>query len=172
MNTKLAYMFSRRSVRKYQNKEVLEDVVRDLLEAAMAAPSACCKDPWHFVAVKDRKTLSEIAQGLPYGKMLGSAGVGIIVCGSLKEAHDNQISYMLQDCSAAIQNILLAANTLGLGGCWLGVHPREDRMEHIRKVLKIPPDIIPLAALAIGWPDEKHEARTRYAEAKLHRNKW
>jgi len=172
MNSKLVHIYSRRSIRKYQDKEVSDRTVQDLLEAAMAAPSACCKDPWHFVAVKDRKTLSEIAQGLPYGRMLGGAGLGIIVCGSLKEAHDNQIAYMLQDCSAAIQNILLAANTLGLGACWLGVYPREDRVEHMRKVLNIPPDVIPLAALSIGWPAETHESRTRYSEAKLHRDKW
>ncbi|MCX7590290.1 MAG: nitroreductase family protein [Kiritimatiellae bacterium] len=172
MNPKLSLIFGRRSVRKYTGKEIGENLLRDLLEAAMAAPSACCKDPWHFVVVRDKGKLKELSDGLPNGKMLAEAAAGLVVCGSLSEAHDRQLSFMLQDCSAAIQNILVAAQALGLGSCWLGVHPREERIAHVRRALGIPADITPLAVIALGWPAEKKEARTRYSEAKVHWERW
>lgn len=172
MNSKLERIFVRRSVRKYQKKAMPKELIRDLLDAAMAAPSAACKDPWRFVVVTEKDTLAKIADGLPYGKMIATAPLGVIVCGDMKAAHDNQLSYLLQDCSAAIQNLLLAASMLGLGAVWLGVHPREDRMGYISKVLGIPDGIVPVAALAIGWPAEKHEPRTRYNESSVHWNKW
>jgi len=172
MNPKLNHVFSRRSIRAYQPAEVDENVVRDLLEAAMAAPSAVAKDPWHFVVVRDRERLAKIAEGLPNGKMLAGAGVGIVVCGDLQRAHDGQLSYLLQDCSAAIENLLLAAATLGLGACWLGVHPREERLVHLRSVLGIPDAVIPIATIAIGWPAESHPARTRYREDAVHHETW
>jgi len=172
MNSKLDYLFARRSVRAFQAEDVEEDLVRDLLEAAMAAPSAVARDPWEFVVIRDRDIRAKIAEGLPHGKMIAKAPVGIIVCGDLNRAHDGQLSYMLQDCSAAIENLLLAASTLGLGACWLGVHPREERITHIRSVLKLPESVIPIAAIAIGWPAESHERRTRYREEAVHRESW
>jgi nitroreductase len=172
VNSKLKQIFARRSVRKYEDKEIPKETIRDLIEAAMAAPSACCKDPWRFVVITGKDTLARVAAGLPNGKMLATAPLGVIVCGDTKAAHDNQISYLLQDCSAATENLLLAASTLGLGGVWLGVHPREDRMAHVAKMLGIPSGIVPVAALAIGWPAEKQEPRTRYAESSVHAEKW
>jgi nitroreductase len=172
MNPELKTIFERRSIRAYEDREIEDGVVGDLLEAAMAAPSACAKDPWHIIVVKDRDLLLRIAEGLPNGKMLGSAAVGLVVCGDIGRAHDNQVSYMLQDCSAAIENILLAATSLGLGACWLGVHPREKRIAHIRELLAIPDGIIPVSAIAVGWPADKPSARTRYDEAKVHWEHW
>ena len=172
MNPNLGFVFSRRSVRSYAKKDVPDSLVRDLLEAAMAAPSACCKDPWHFVVVRDSASLRALVAGLPNGKMLADAAVGIVVCGSLAEAHDRQLSYLLQDCSAAIENLLLAASALGLGACWLGVHPREERVTHVRETLGIPADILPVGVMSVGWPAQKTEARTRYAQGKVHTGKW
>jgi nitroreductase len=147
-------------------------MVRDLLEAAMAAPSAVAKDPWEFIVVRNRELLSKIAEGLPNGAMLRDAALGMVVCGDLPRAHDRQLSYLLQDCSAAIENLLLAASALGLGACWLGVHPREERVKHIRSLLSIPDSVIPVAAIAIGWPAESPEPRTRYREAAVHHETW
>lgn len=172
MNPRLSNLFSRRSVRVYRQQEVADDLVHDLLEAAMAAPSAVAKDPWAFVVVRDREMLSKIAEGLPNGKMLRDAALGIVVCGDLQRAHDRQLSYLLQDCSAAIENLLLAASTLGLGACWLGVHPREERVKHIRWLLNIPDPVMPIAAIAIGWPAESPPPRTRYREDAVHRESW
>ena len=172
MNPKLSYLFSRRSIRAYRQQDVADDLVRDLLEAAMAAPAAVAKDPWAFVVVRDRNMLSKIAEGLPNGTMLRNAALGIVVCGDLQRAHDRQLSYLLQDCSAAIENLLLAASALGLGACWLGVHPREERVKHIRSLLNIPDSVIPVSAIAIGWPAESPEPRTRYREDAVHRETW
>lgn len=172
MNPKLNFIFSRRSIRQYENQIIPQQAVTDILEAAMAAPSAVAKDPWHFVVVCNNSTLRQIAEGLPNGKMLASAGAGIVVCGEPAKAHDNKESYMLQDCSAAIENILLAATVLGLGGCWLGVHPRPDRIIHLRKVLGIPEDIMPIAVISLGWPAQSSPPRTRYVEKAIHRETW
>ncbi|HLA84652.1 MAG TPA: nitroreductase family protein [Thermoguttaceae bacterium] len=172
MNPKLNFIFSRRSVRAFQAGDVDDGVVRDLLEAAMAAPSAVARDPWDFVVVRERGTLAKIAEALPNGKMLVGAPLGIVVCGDLRRAHDRQLSYLLQDCSAAIENLLLAASTLGLGACWLGIHPRENRIGAVRAVLNIPEAVLPIAAIALGRPAETPAARTRYREGAVHWEVW
>ena len=172
MNSTLDYLFSRRSIRAYRQQDVADELVQDLLQAAMAAPSAVAKDPWAFVVVRNRGMLSRIAEGLPNGTMLRDAALGIVVCGDLQRAHDRQLSYLLQDCSAAIENLLLAANALSLGACWLGVHPREERVKHIRSLLNIPDPVIPVAAIAIGWPAESPAPRTRYREDAVHHETW
>lgn len=172
MNPKLQFIFSRRSIRKYEDKAVSDELIHDLLQAAMAAPSAVAKDPWHFIVVRERATLDKITDFLPNGKMLRQATAAFIVCGDLTKAHDQQESYMLQDLSAAVENILLAANALGLGTCWLGVHPRPDRMEAVRELFLLPVNIIPMCAIALGWPAEHPPARTRYKEQSVHLEKW
>jgi nitroreductase len=165
-------IFGRRSIRAYLNKVIDEKTITIVLQAAMAAPSACAKDPWRFVVVREPKTLAAIAEGLSNGKMLATAPLGIVVCGDLDAAHDRQISYMLQDCSAAIQNLLLAAHAMGLGACWLGVHPREDRVRHVRAVVTIPEQVIPVSCIALGYPAEEKEPRTRYNAEYVHDEKW
>jgi nitroreductase len=172
MNPRLDLIFSRRSIRAYERRPVPDDLVRDILDAAMAAPSAVCKDPWRFVIVRERETMRRLSDALPNGKMLAEAGVGIIVCGELAAAHDGQLSYLLQDTSAAIQNALLAASALGLGAVWLGVHPREDRIAHVRALLGLPAGVVPVCIVAVGWPAERKPPRTRYAEDKVHRERW
>jgi nitroreductase len=160
----MGFIFGRRSIRAYTTKPVSDEAIRKLLEAAMAAPSAAAKDPWRFVVIKNRAMLSEIAGFLPYGRMLGSAALGIVVCGDLEAAHDRQLSYLLQDCSAAIENLLLCAHILGLGACWLGVHPREVRVNSIQRILKLQQGVIPVACIAVGYPAETKEPRTRFNE--------
>lgn len=172
MNPKLDFIFSRRSVRQYKIKDISGQMVTDILKAGMAAPSAVATDPWHFVVVQDKLTLQKIADGLPNGKMLADAGLGIVVCGDLAKAHDTKESYMLQDCSAAIENILLAATALGLGACWLGAHPRSDRLIHLRMVLGIPNEITPISVISIGWPVRTPPPRTRYVKEAVHIEKW
>ena len=176
MNTnaddRLEFIFGRRSIRLYSPEAVSEAEVQKLLEAAMAAPSAAAKDPWRFVVVRNRQTLADIVAALPNGQMLAGAALGIAVCGELPAAHDQQLSYLLQDCSAAIENLLLAAHILGLGACWLGVHPREQRMNALKKILSLPPSVIPVACIAIGHPAEAKEPRTRFNRDYVHSEKW
>jgi nitroreductase len=172
MNPTLKPIFARRSVRKFQKKEVPDNLVTDLLEAGMAAPSACAKDPWQFIVVRDAATRARLTEALPNGQMLKESPVGIVVCGDLGRAHDKQLSYLLQDCSAAIENLLLAASMLGLGAVWLGVHPREERIAHVRKMFNLPESIVPVAAIAVGWPAQSPEARTRHTASAVHKEKW
>ena len=172
MNPLLKFIFDRRSIRRYESRAIPEETVTDLLEAAMAAPSAVAKDPWHFIVVRKRETLDALSESLPNGRMLRYAPLGIVVCGDLEATHDRQESYMLQDCSAAIENLLLAATALGLGACWLGAHPREERMARIRQLLALPSTITPVSAIAIGWPDASKDARTRYREDAVHHERW
>ncbi len=176
MNTdtgeKLGFIFGRRSIREYLPKEVSEAAVQTLLEAAMAAPSAVAKDPWRFIVIRDRQTLCRIAAALPNGQMLATAAVGFAVCGDLEAAHDRQLSYLLQDCSAAIENLLLCAHILGLGACWLGVHPREARVKRLKEILSLPPPVIPVACVALGHPAEAKEPRTRFNREYVHFEKW
>ena len=176
MNTtideKLGFIFGRRSIRAYSTEPVSEAAVQKLLEAAMAAPSAAAKDPWRFVVIRDQRVLSEIASALPNGQMIGTAPLGIAVCGELPAAHDQQLSYLLKDCSAAVENLLLCAHILGLGACWLGVHPRELRVNALKQILALPPSVIPVACIAIGHPAETKEPRTRFNRDCVHFDKW
>jgi len=172
MNQKLAFIFSRRSVRKFEDREVSAEMLHDLLEAGMAAPSAVAKDPWHFIVLRERAELNHLADLLPHGQMLRQAGAAFVVCGDIQQAHDQMESYLLQDLSAATENILLAANALGLGTCWLGVHPRPERMDGIKKLFQLPENIIPMCGIAIGWPKEPSPARTRFKADRVHQGGW
>lgn len=172
MNPVLAPIFHRRSVRRFTSTAVPDELVRDLLEAAMAAPSARASDPWRFIVLRDAVVRQAIAAKLSNGSMLAQAPLGFVVCGELAAACDGQLSYLIQDCSAAVENLLLAADAVGLGACWLGVHPREDRIAHIRTLLALPEGILPIAALAVGWPSELPPARTRFDQAKVHVDRW
>lgn len=172
MNQQLDFIFSRRSIRKYLDREVPDHLIQDLLEAAMAGPSAVAKDPWHFIVLKERNTLDRLADVLPSGQMLRQSTAAFVVCGDITQANLGHESYMLQDLSAATENILLAANVLGLGTCWLGVHPRPERMEGIIHLFELPAHIIPMCAIAIGWPKDPPPARTRFNPDRIHREKW
>ena len=172
MNPALAPIFARRSIRKFLDRPVPPEVVRDVLDAAMAAPSANAMDPWEIVVAQNPDTLAKIAAGLPYGKMLAAAPVGFVVCGDPARANGGQLSYMLQDCAACVENLLLALSMLGLGGVWLGVHPREDRIAHLKQLFHLPEEIIPIGVISAGYPAETPPPRTRFNAAHLHHEQW
>ena len=166
----LEAIFTRRSIRAYTSQPVPADVIEHLLRAGMQAPSAGNQQAWQFVAITDRPQLNALAEVLPYGKMLTTAPLGIIVCGDL--ALEKSKGYWVQDCSAATQNILLAAHAQGLGAVWLGVYPREDRVGDVRKALGIPETVIPLCAIAVGYPAEQKPRADRYDATRVHHNTW
>jgi nitroreductase len=161
-------IFSRRSIRRYTDEAVGEKEMQKLLEAGMAAPSSRNLRPWHFVSVTSRDKLDSLAEAHPHGKMLFEATAAIAVCAKIDISPD----YWIQDCSAATENILVAAAALGLGTCWLGCHPREERVRAIGEVLGIPPDIGILSLVAVGHPAEDKEPRTQYDESRVHRENW
>jgi nitroreductase len=161
-------LFARRSIRQYTGEPVTEDQIELLLKAGMAAPSANNQQPWHFIAVTDRPMLDKLAEAHPYAKMLHQAPLCICVIGDPR-INEN---FWVQDCSNAAENILLGAVGLGLGGVWLGVYPRADRVEAIRQALKIPAAVTPLCLLAVGHPAETPPPRTQYDVTRVHRQSW
>jgi len=168
----LSLILGRRSIRVYAPGEVTEPAVTRLLEAAMAAPSAMTKDPWRFVVVRDKQTLSKLAALHPGAAMLSSATMAIVVCGDLDAAFERQISYLLQDCSAAIENLLLAAHAQGLGACWVGIHPAESLLKQVKELLSLPASFVPVAAISLGQPGEQPAPRTRYNPDYVRHEKW
>lgn len=161
-------IFARRSIRVYTDEPVVEEDIQTLLKAAMAAPSASNRKPWRFVVVTERETIDALAEVHPHGKMLFEAPLCIAVCGDLTEME----RYWVQDCSAATENLLLAATALGLGAVWLGVYPRDERVKAVRPILDMPQNATPLNLIAIGHPAEEKEPRTQYDESRVHRERW
>jgi nitroreductase len=165
-DTAFQTLLARRSIRRYTGQPVTREQLRRLLEAAMAAPSANNRQPWHFVVVTGRDLLERLAELHPYGKMLAQAAACIAVCG------EPQNDYWVQDCAAATENILIAATEMGLGTVWLGVHPGADREHSVRDALGIPPHYSPLCLISIGYPAEEKEPRTQYQETRVHWERW
>jgi len=161
---------TRRSIRKFKpGAEVTDEQIRILLEAAMLAPSACNTRPWEFIVVKDREKLDRIRKAHPYTGMLETASLAIVIV-ALPESQESvrgglPVGYYPQDCGAATQNILIQAASMGLGTCWCGVYPKEDRIAEIQKVLGTTK--LPFNVIAVGVPDESPNPRGRYEESKV-----
>lgn len=163
-------IFTRRSIRKYTGAPVSDEQVTELLRAAMAAPSAGNQQPWAFVVVRDRRVLGVIAEANPYGGMAREASVAIVICADM--TRDQRPGFWAQDCAAATQNLLLAANGLGLGAVWCGTYPREERMGPIAQVLGLPEHIIPFAVVPVGYPAERPAPANRYDPDRVHFDRW
>ena len=167
MDARLGPLFARRSVREYTAEPVSAADLTALMEAAMAAPSARNSRPWHFVTVTDRTRLAELAEVSPHAKMLAGAALAVAVCGDPGDSE-----WWVQDCSAATQNLLLAAGMLGLGAVWLGVHGRPEREQAVREALGVPEGIGVLSLISVGHPAAVPEARTQHDGARVHRESW
>ncbi|MEA4811069.1 MAG: nitroreductase family protein [Anaerolineaceae bacterium] len=166
MNPKLDFIFKRHSIRKFTNQPVSDEMIKDLLEAAMAAPNAMNMQTWHFVVVRDPQRLAKIRQVMPFGKM--ESPLAISVCGNLGNVKRLVAeNFWVQDCSAATENLLLAANALGLGAVWCGVHPIKTLVKGLSGVLGLPVWVVPLNVIYIGHPDEEKPASTRFNEKKI-----
>lgn len=169
MNT-MNTILERRSIRKYMAKSISDEIIKDLLKAGMYAPSAGNQQPWDFIVVKNRASMIEITKVHPYSHMLKEAGAAIIVCGNLSKERFKD--FWVQDCSAATQNILLAAHSQGLGGVWLGVYPDPNRTNDIKKIFNLPENVIPLSIISIGYPAESMSIPDRYSEDNVHYEEW
>lgn len=163
---------SRRSIRKYTAEKIPRETILEIMQDAMSGPSAMRLDPWEFIIIDDPNILADIAQFLPHGAFLKDASHGIIVCGDINRAHANSISYLLQDVSSAIENLLLSAEVHNIGTCWLGVHPREERMKAISEYFDLSSEIIPVAAIAMGFKAETKDPQSRFDINKIHFNKF
>ncbi|MFW2366559.1 MAG: nitroreductase family protein [Desulforhopalus sp.] len=161
---------TRRSIRSFTDDPVSEEIVERVLRAAMSAPSAGNQQPWHFVIVRDRKNLEQIPRFHPYAKMVEKCHVAVIVCGD--PGGKKWPAFWTQDCSAATQNMLLAARALGLGTVWAGIFPEESRMAGFRKLFGIPDNIFPFAIVPMGWPTGEFKEKERYNPTRVRREVW
>ena len=164
-------IMTRTSIREYTNEPVSKTDIETMLRAGMAAPTAVNRQPWHFVAVTDKAKLAELAGRR--GGMVKQAGVAIVVCGNIDKALQGPAqAFWIQDCSAATQNILLAANALGLGAVWTGCYPMDERVAEVSKVLKLPETIIPLCVIAIGHPAEQPAPKDKWKPENVSYNEF
>jgi len=169
MNT-LESIFSRRSIRKFDGHPIPRDLLLQILKAAMYAPSARNSQAWHFVLEEERERLIQLAGIHPYGKMLDSAGAAILVCGDKKI--DESLLYLVQNCAAATQNALLAAHELGLGAVWLGIQPREQRVQSMKEFFNLPDHIVPISLIAVGYPVQQPASVERFKPDRIQYGKW
>lgn len=163
-------ILTRRSIRKYTGQMVSDQQVEIILKAAMYAPSAVNKQPWHFIVFRNKLIAEKIAEFHPNSYMLREASMGILVCFDEKLQHD--IGYGELDCSAATQNILLASHGIGLGAVWIGIVPRKNRIASVKKVFNLPVNIIPFALVAVGYPNEKRANPERFRKDRIHFENW
>ncbi len=156
---------TRRSIRRYTEQPVDDTQLLKLLEAAMNAPTARNLQEWKFVVIKNKELQAKIAKAMPNTHMSAHAAACIVVLGD--KTIQPKDEYIYVDCGAAIENLLLKAHEMGLGCCWCAVGPNEDRIAPMRELLNLPEHLVPVANIAIGWPDETKEANHRYDEKKV-----
>jgi nitroreductase len=167
VNEVIETIYKRRSIRRYSDREVEKEKLELLFKTAMAAPTACNNQSWEFIAITNKALLTKLRQYLEYGPYV--APVAIIPCHNPKMARNPRCEpFWQQDLSAAIENMMIAAVSLDLGTVWLGVYPKQDIVDLIRKLLKLPEQIIPLAVILVGYPAENKQARTQYSPERVH----
>jgi nitroreductase len=161
---------TRRSIRRFTSQKISEEVIHKILEAGMFAPSARNTQSWHFIVISDKNILNKLPRLHPNAEMMYEAQLAILVCGDLHM--ENMIEYNGVNCSAATQNIILAAHDLGIGSVWLGVYPRKERMEPMVRLFELPEHIVPMTLIALGYPNESFETPERFRQDRIHINGW
>lgn len=160
-------IMTRTSIRQYKDQPVEQEKIDILLKAAMAAPTAVNLQPWHFIVITDKQTI-----GLLSGRQPTNAPLLIAVCGdtdktTMPDGRGKLPDFWIQDVSAATENLLLAAHALGLGAVWTGVYPVMDRTAEVANVLNCPQNIVPLAVVRVGYPDESPEPKNKFKEENI-----
>ncbi len=156
-------IMTRTSIRSFTDRAVSADTVEMLLRAGMAAPTAVNLQPWHFVVVNDRAKIDELGGNGRQSQMWHESPLVIVVCGNMEKAMEGAgQAFWVQDCSAATENILLAAHALGLGAVWTGCYPIEERVANISQVLGLPEHIVPLCAIVMGFPNESPQPKDKW----------
>jgi nitroreductase len=166
----LETIYSRRSIRKFKPTHITQEIVTEILRAAMSAPTAGNQRPWQFIIIRSRPAIEKIIDAYSYATMLRDVPVAIMVCFD-KELEKYKNRWQI-DCANAMLSILLAAHGLGYGGLWLEIYPIKERIEKIRNSFGLPDTIVPFSVAAIGQPDEEAQAADRYDETIVHFNKW
>ena len=169
-NAAIENIMTRTSIRQYKDQPVEQEKIDIMLKAAMAAPTAVNLQPWHFIVINDKETIGKLA-----GRQPTNAPLLIALCGDtnktmMPDGKTKLPDFWVQDVSAATQNLLLAAHALGLGAVWTGCYPAMDRVEEVSKVLNCPKNIIPLAVVRVGYPDESPEPKNKFKEENISYN--
>jgi nitroreductase len=172
MNDILHMIGNRASVRDYTPQAVTPEQTEQLLRAAMAAPSSKNRQPWHFIVVSQAAVRQALATRLPYAKMLHDAPLSILVCGDTDVHAGEAAMSWVMDCSAATENLLLAAVAMGLGAVWTAVYPYEDRITAAREVLSLPGNIVPLNVVAVGHPAKQPAPKDKWQPGRIHYERW
>lgn len=169
-NEAIKNIMTRRSIRKYTGQSVEKEKIKILLKAAMSAPSAGNQQPWDFIVITQKEIIKKVRQASPHAGPLKDAPLCIIVCVDLQK--ERYPGNWVLDCSAATENILLAAHAIGLGAVWLGAYPEQDRMEYISRIFNLQENIKPMAVISIGYPAEKKCPADRFTDTNVHWGKW
>lgn len=172
-NKVLETIANRKSVRSYTDQKVTKEQLTQLLKAGIAAPTAMNRQPWAFIAITDRAILDKLAEKLPYAKMLKSATSAIVVCGDMDKVSEPETDlFWIMDCSAATENILLAAEAIGLGAVWTAVFPDKDRVKIVSNELNLPENIVPLCVIPIGYSDDDSPVKNKWKDENIFWEKW
>ena len=164
-------IYKRRSIRKYCDRPIDDEILLTLIKAATAAPTACNSRPWEYIIITDKEVKSEIKKKMYFAQY--EAPAMIVACGNMKLAMSGPVkNYWIQDCSAAIENILLAATSMGLGSLWVGLYPVESSIRPLYKILDLPEEVIPLGIVYLGYPAEEKEPRTQFDEKHVYWQKY
>ncbi len=172
MKDTLAVIAQRKSVRHYTRISVANEQIDVLLRAAMAAPSSKNLQGWEFIVLTDREKLDYIGERVATSRMLLTAPVAIVVCGNVtKYSGESQMNWVV-DCAAATENLLLAAESMGLGAVWTAAYPYADRMAVVRAATGIPIEIMPLCVIPLGYPAKDEPVKDKWHPEKIHYNQW
>lgn len=163
-------VIDRRSIRKYKTQKISDEIVNSILKSAMYAPSAMNLQAWHFIVIDSKEILTQTIKSITHAELLKQADKAIIVCGD--SSIEKNESWMIQNCSASIQNILLSAHDEGLGACWIAIHGIEEVVKNVKSQFSLPEAIVPVALISLGYPDEVVVAEDRFRKEKIHYNKW
>lgn len=166
----LSVILTRRSIRRYTGEPVSQQEQRAILEAIFAGPTACDFRPVEVVVVTGQQTREAVAKIGRYTKMVANAPLCLIVCGNRKKQGVG--SLLINDCSAAIENALLAAHAIGLGAVWCGVVEDTSMQKKLKALLSLPEHVDAMGIIAIGHPDETRDVPQRYDEKRVHQERW
>ena len=171
-NAAIENIMTRTSIRQYKDQPVEQEKVDILLKAAMAAPTAVNLQPWHFIVITDKPTIDLLS-----GRQPTNAPLLIAVCGdtdktTMPDGKTKLPDFWVEDVSAATENLLLAAHALGLGAVWTAVYPAMERVAEVANVLNCPQNIVPMAVVRIGYPDEAPEPKDKFKEENISYNKF
>ena len=170
MNPVLENIFSRKSVRSYTDEPISAEQIEMLLRAAMAAPSGRNSQPWRFVVVTEQETKEKLAVG--FNKMIAKAPVAIVVCGQTHKDDGAPNNNWTADCAAATENLLLAAEALGLGTVWTACYPYDDRMKPAIEALALPDSVKPYSIVPVGHPASNEQPKDKWKPDSIHYEKW